>query len=92
MKYTITKGQLKEDVLVINGNQSVCPYAAPLSFAGQMGQVQIIRMPCSTVCPHASVLGKDNEVYETTCGSKTKTFTIEVEAEKPKIISPMKSI
>lgn len=91
MKYTITKGQLKEDVLVINGNQSVCPYAAPLSFAGQMGQVQIIRMPCSTVCPHASVTS-EADYYETTCGSKTKTFTIEVEAEKPKIISPMKSI
>jgi hypothetical protein len=91
MKYTITKGQLKEDVLVINGNQSVCPYAAPLSFAGQMGQVQIIRMPCSTVCPHASVTS-EADYYETTCGSTMRRLPITKEEEQPKPTSKLVSL
>jgi hypothetical protein len=91
MKYTLKKGQNQEDVLVINGNQSVCPYAAPLSFAGQMGQVQIIRMPCTTQCPHASVTS-EADYYETTCGSTMRRLPITKEEEQPKPTSKLVSL
>jgi hypothetical protein len=81
MSYTIKKGQQGEEVLNINGFQSVCPYVAPLPFQGQMGQVQIIRMPCSTLCPHASI--KEND-YHITCGANhTLTFKLEQNPEIP---------
>lgn len=91
MKYTIVKGQNKEEVLAINGNQSVCPYAAPLSFAGQMGQIQIIRMPCSTLCPHASTTS-EADYYETTCGSTMRRLPITKEEEEPKPTSKLVSL
>lgn len=81
MSYTVKKGQQGEEVLNINGVQSVCPYVAPLPFQGQMGQVQIIRMPCSTLCPHASI--KEND-YHITCGANhTITFKLEAADSEP---------
>lgn len=49
--YTTRKGQQGEDVLFINGLQSICPFTPALIVGGHLGQTQIIRLPCSTVCP-----------------------------------------
>lgn len=73
MKYSTTKGQQKEDVLLINDLQSVCPYTAPIPFQGNVGQVQIMRMPCSTLCPHAY---KTKTNYTITCGHDAQNFPL----------------
>lgn len=73
MKYSILKGQQKEDILLINGNQSVCPFAAPIPFQGNMGQIQIMRMPCSSLCPHSEV-NENNFIIK--CGKDKTVFSL----------------
>lgn len=35
-----------------NGHQLNCPYQPALALPGQLsGQIQIMRMPCSSICP-----------------------------------------
>lgn len=79
MKYTITEGQQGEKILTINGLQSVCPFVNAIPFQGNMGQVQIMRMPCSTLCPHANL---DESQYKMTCGSDIHILRLETEEKK----------
>jgi len=91
MKYSVSKGQQQEDVLFVDGKQSICPYTAPIPFQGNMGQVQIMRMPCCTLCPHASL--KDNE-WKVTCGAEAKTIVLEesTTTDEPKPTSKLVSL
>lgn len=73
MTYETRKGQQAEDVLFINGLQTICPYAAPLPFQGNMGQFQIIRMACTTACPHAQ---KTENEWIINCGSIPQKFNL----------------
>ncbi len=79
MKYTITEGQQGEKILTINGLQSVCPFVNAIPFQGNMGQVQIMRMPCSTLCPHANL---DESQYKMTCGADVQILRLETEEKK----------
>ena len=79
--YTVKKGQQQEDVLQIDGKQSVCPFSAPIPFQGNMGQIQIMRMPCSTLCPLAQY--QDGKYY-LDCGSQQLVHTATQEEDKPK--------
>jgi hypothetical protein len=81
-KYTLGVGQAKESILEINGLQSVCPFVSAIPVQGQMGQVQIMRLPCSTLCPHASIYG---ETYLMTCSGNLLTFKLDKEEEEPKL-------
>jgi hypothetical protein len=54
-----------------------------------MGGFQIMRMPCSTLCPHASF--KDN-VVSITCGGQLIKLEIEAEDEEPKQDSKILSL
>lgn len=81
-KYEIKPGQGKEKVLFIDGNQSICPFTAPIPFSGSMGQVQIMRLPCNTLCPFAKVQG---DTYSTTCTGWQRTFILSKEEEKPAV-------
>jgi len=89
MKYTIVKGQQKEDVLHINDLQSICPYTAPIPFQGNVGQVQIMRMPCSTQCPLAKV---DQSTYVVSCGNTDKVFNLTEKKEGEPLIEGGKII
>jgi len=73
MSYTISKGQQGEKVLMIDGLQSICPFVGAIPFQGNMGQVQIMRMPCSTLCPHAK--HKENN-YKISCGTEIRSFDL----------------
>jgi hypothetical protein len=73
-KYTISKGQQNEDVLNINGVQSICPYVQALPVTGQYGQIQIMRLPCNAQCPHAKI---SNGHYHITCGGSLLQFKLE---------------
>ena len=53
--YKVKKGQMGDSILEIDGIQSVCPFTQPLMAQGNMGQVQILRMPCTSACPLASL-------------------------------------
>ena len=83
-KYTLGKGQAQESVLEINGLQSVCPFVSAIPVQGQMGQVQIMRFSCSTLCPHASTNGK---TYIMTCSGTSLTFKLDEKEEEPKLES-----
>jgi hypothetical protein len=63
-KYKVVKGQQGEDVLFINGLQSICPFTPALVVGGNLGQTQIIRLPCSTVCPFAHISDNDDGIIE----------------------------
>ena len=75
-KYTLNKGQQGESVLMINGIQSFCPFVDPIPMQGQVGQIQLMRLPCNTACPHASVNEKE---YCITCSGKSQVFELEEE-------------
>jgi hypothetical protein len=73
-KYTLNKGQQGENVLMIDGRQSFCPFVDPIPMQGQVGQIQLMRLPCNTNCPHAEL---DNRgTYHITCGSEKVSFVI----------------
>jgi hypothetical protein len=92
MKYTITKGQQKEDVLTIDGLQSICPFTAPVPFQGNVGQIQIMRMPCTTLCPHA-IVSDDKSNYIISCGNGRQSFQLEnIVEEEPKPTSKLFSL
>lgn len=78
-KYTLNNGQQGEKVLMIDGRQSFCPFVDPIPMQGQMGQVQLMRLPCNTSCPHAII---SDETYHITCGSERVSFAIS-EEDKP---------
>lgn len=83
--YSVKKGQQNDLILFINNLQSVCPFVQAIPMQGNMGQVQIMRLPCTSVCPMVE-LGKDE--WTISCSSKPKTFKIEDEPkeEKPTLV------
>ena len=83
--YSVKKGQQNDLILFINDLQSVCPFVQAIPMQGNMGQVQIMRLPCTSVCPMVE-LGKDE--WTINCSSKPKTFKIQDEPkeEKPTMI------
>ena len=72
--YTTQNGQGGEKNLFIDGNQSVCPFVPAIPFQGNMGQVQLMRIPCSTLCPHAFL---KEDTYTISCGNHPQTFAID---------------
>lgn len=76
MKYSLLQGQQKEKILQVDGIQSICPYTAPIPLQGNMGQIQIMRMPCSSQCPHVKLNDAETE-YVISCGAEVKTLTLE---------------
>jgi len=83
-KYTLNKGQQGEEVLMINGLQSFCPFVNPIPMQGNAGQISLMRLPCSTTCPHATV---NEEEYCITCSGKLTIFELEEETSKPEGLS-----
>ena len=77
MKYSISKGEQGEDVLMIDDKRSICPYASPLVIPTNLGRISIARVPCSTLCPHAYI---SEMKYRLNCGSEPLSLTL-TEAE-----------
>lgn len=97
MSYTIRKDENYKEVLQRNGVDCVCPFQSPLATPvqtalGQMG-VQLLRMPCSIVCPFAEVISDWNEqamnfgiTYTTQCTGRNVDFDIESTEPQSKLI------
>jgi hypothetical protein len=83
-KYTIAKGQNSDILLEIDGNQSICPFTPAIPIPGSMGQIQIMRMPCTSSCPHASHSG---EIWLMTCSGKELKFKLDIKEDEPKLDS-----
>ena len=83
-KYTLGKGQAQESILEIDGLQSVCPFVPAIPIQGQIGQVQLMRLPCNTLCPHASTNGT---TYIMTCSGTSLTFKLDEKELEPKLES-----
>lgn len=79
--YTLKEEKGQGHILFIDGLQSTCPYQQPIPTQGSMGQVGLLRIPCSTTCPLVkySEMGR---MYEINCGSEPKHYGI-TEIEKP---------
>ena len=72
--YTTKKGQQGDLVLHINGQQSICPYVQALPMQGQYGQINIMRLPCTSSCPHVTL---KEEEWVISCGGSDKAMKIE---------------
>lgn len=89
--YTLAEGQQGEKVLMINEKQSVCPYVPAILIKGQMGQMQIMRMPCTSLCPlvkmsrqlPAITADEEKLYYYTNCGHGVMCYPIDETAENP---------
>jgi len=85
-KYTIKKGQQNDDVLNINGVQSICPYVQALPMQGQYGQIQIMRLPCNSQCPHAKI---EDGYYKITCSGRSESFKLQESEEEESQTVPL---
>lgn len=81
MYYTV-KTESGVHTLIINGVDAMCPYKSDTVLPGQNSfgqmQVQLIRTPCSTLCPFADYIKTSNvHQYSTECTGQFKAFEIE---------------
>ena len=93
--YGIATTENKDNVLTINGKQSICPYVQPLRIQGSVGQVQLIRMPCTDVCPFAVLTANETEntlTWEVNCSGTSQVFNIDIPTEEEKPKEPSKLI
>lgn len=92
MKYSVAKGNPNEFILLKNGLQSVCPFTQPFPMPAGENQINLMRVPCSTQCPHANYISVDEKggTWEITCTGTRERFTVEVAEEKQPI--QMKSV
>jgi hypothetical protein len=97
--YGVATTENKDNVLTINGKQSICPYVQPLRVQGSVGQVQLIRMPCTDVCPFAVLIEKDNRFdnspsWGINCSGTPQVFKLEepIVVETPKEPSKLISL
>ena len=79
-QYTTKKGQQGDIVLEVNGMQSICPYVQAIQVQGSMGQIQIMRLPCTNTCPHVE-LGESKWII--TCSGDRREIHLSAEAVEP---------
>jgi hypothetical protein len=83
-KYQAKKTQQGDYALFINEMQSICPFVPAIPMQGNMGQVQLHRLPCTDLCPHASI---SSNHWNVTCSGSLVKHTLsedEPQEEKPK--------
>lgn len=77
-KYNVIIADNKEEILMNGETQSCCPFIQPMKIQGAVGQVQIVRIPCTSNCPHAQFSVED-KTWKITCGgSKVILYDVEV--------------
>jgi hypothetical protein len=91
--YTLQKHDQYGEILLIDGNESICPFKPALTVpvTNALGNVsmQVINFPCCTSCPHAHVerLGlNDTPTYNITCTGSIKEFEITDQKEDNNLI------
>jgi hypothetical protein len=74
-KYEVKKGQQGDSILFIDGMQSACPFVQPIPMQGNMGQIQIMRLPCTNICPLAEY--HNEHIWKIRCHGSLEIFPIE---------------
>ena len=70
IKYSLKNGNGKELVLMAGEQMSRCPFTPPFQVQG-IGGMGMAHIPCSTLCPHASITTEgDVTFYNITCGGE----------------------
>jgi hypothetical protein len=80
-KYNVIIADNKEEILMNGETQSCCPFIQPMKIQGAVGQVQIVRIPCTSNCPHAQFSVED-KTWKITCGG-SKVILHDVEVKIP---------
>ena len=80
--YTVKKDD-QGMILVKDNKECYCPFVQPIITPGSMGGVQIMRLPCSTGCPHANynefkTTSADVNEYVITCTGTEQVFDVNV--------------
>jgi hypothetical protein len=75
--YSVKKGQQEEYNLFVDETQSICPFVQPIPMQGNMGQVQLHRLPCTSVCPLAEFNGID--LWTLHCGGEKRSISVKKE-------------
>jgi hypothetical protein len=88
--YTVITDQQQGTILVRDGKQCICPFQQPIPTQTAMGAMQLMRLPCSTLCAHAEhwkYNTPDASVndYIITCAGSEQRFEI-VEIPETKIL------
>lgn len=91
MSYNLRKDESYGEVLQKEGKDCFCPFQAPLAIPMQtaMGamSMNIMRMPCCTLCPHVRIIehiGK--KTYEIVCSGEVKKIQVDEEKTHLSII------
>lgn len=95
MKHTAVKsGNNGEYILMKDGGQSVCPFTQPFPVQGNSpNALQIMRVPCTTQCPHANVIEEEDEsMWVMTCTGTVIEYTCSIEDIEPKNESKLHSL
>lgn len=69
-------------VLSKDGKDTFCPFQPPIPMPGQDGGFTLMRLPCSSNCPHANI-DEVSGTIEITCGSEKVIFNYE---EQPIVV------
>lgn len=88
-KYTKKVGQQGDMVLHIDGMQSICPFVQALPMQGSYGQIQIMRLPCTSSCPHATL---SDDYWVVTCSGSEKTMILEKGDEEAELVKSQFSL
>jgi hypothetical protein len=80
-KYNVIIADNKEEILMNGETQSCCPFIQPMKIQGAVGQVQIVRIPCTSTCPHAQ-FDLEKKTWQITCGGQKVIFN-DVEVVTP---------
>jgi hypothetical protein len=95
-KYKVIVADNKEEILMNGELQTCCPFIQPMKIQGAVGQVQIVRIPCTSNCPHAQYDAL-KKTWAISCGGQIVTFegvedgTADI-PEKPKTQSKLVSL
>ncbi len=77
------------NVLVKDDKETFCPFQPPIPMPTENGGFTIMRLPCSTNCPHANIA--DNK-FKITCGCEIKVFNFEWQDDEKEKIFSMKKV
>ena len=76
MSYQVVESPEKDLILTKNGINTFCPMVQPMRVQGNVGQVQLIRMPCTGQCPLAEI-DESGMTWTLNCGGTPKIIKIE---------------
>lgn len=88
----VKSGNNGELILMKDGGQSVCPFTQPFPVQGNSpNALQIMRVPCTTQCPHANVVEHEgSNLWVMTCtGTKVE---LNCSLDEPKHETKLRSL